>query len=104
MDIRSILGGVSAAPSKTTQQADNKVNAERKEADTSSIRTNEEKVTLTDTAGRLQKAQTTAATQPEVDSARVEQLRKALADGTYKVSADRVAARLMAFEVALKGR
>jgi len=104
MDIRSILGGVGAAPSKTTQSADNKVNAERKEVETTALRSSEEKVTLTDTAGRLQKAQTAVAAQPEVNSARVEQLRKALADGTYKVSADRVAARLMAFEVALKGR
>ncbi|ROR34904.1 flagellar biosynthesis anti-sigma factor FlgM [Inmirania thermothiophila] len=61
-------------------------------------------VSLTDTARTLQSLTERLAELPVVDTQRVEQLRQAIADGSYQVDPQRVAARLLAFESALGGK
>jgi len=55
-------------------------------------------VHITQTARRLATIEQALKDQPEVDTRRVSTIRAAIEGGSYKVSADRVAARLVAFE------
>ncbi len=63
-----------------------------------SSRSNDDQVTLTDTARRLSDLTQTASAQPAVDSQRVAEIRQAIADGSYQVNAERVADKLMQTE------
>jgi len=55
-------------------------------------------VSLTDTATRLQQLDELLANAPEIDRARVDQLRQAIADGRYKMDTVHVADKLIALE------
>ena len=55
-------------------------------------------VHITQTARRLATIEQALKDQPEVDTRRVSTIRAAIEGGSYKVSADRVADRLVAFE------
>ena len=55
-------------------------------------------VHITQTARRLADIEHALKDQPEVDTRRVDTIRAAIEGGTYKVSADRVADRLVNFE------
>lgn len=55
-------------------------------------------VKLTGDALQLQQADTTAPAARPSDSGKVEKIRQAIADGSYKVSAERVAAKLTRLE------
>lgn len=57
-----------------------------------------ETVHLSQEAQQLQKISDKLRDQPEVNSARVAQLKQAIADGSYQVDADRVASKLLDFE------
>lgn len=58
-------------------------------------------VSITSTASLLARLQQTLASKPAIDQSRVDAISKALADGTYKVSADRIAHGLIQSERAL---
>lgn len=60
-------------------------------------------VHLTDTATRLQQLDELLASAPEVDRARVEQLRQSIADGRYKMDAVHIADKLITLERTLFG-
>jgi negative regulator of flagellin synthesis FlgM len=60
-----------------------------------------DRVTLTDTARRLSELTSTVSEQPAVDTQRVEQIRQAIQDGSYRVNPERIAERLIEME---KGR
>lgn len=55
-------------------------------------------VTLSQDALNLQGVQASASSAPEVDSARVEAIRAALAAGTYQVDAGKIASKLLSLE------
>jgi negative regulator of flagellin synthesis FlgM len=55
-------------------------------------------VTLTDAARRLAALERAVANVPEVDTARVEELRSAIESGRYSVDAERIATRLLDLE------
>ena len=57
-----------------------------------------EAVHLSQEAQKLQQISDKLRDQPAVDSARVAQLKQAIADGSYKVDAGRVATKLLDFE------
>jgi negative regulator of flagellin synthesis FlgM len=55
-------------------------------------------VSLTDTASRLRGLENTLARLPVIDSQRVEEVARSLADGSFTFDADRVAGKLLQFE------
>jgi negative regulator of flagellin synthesis FlgM len=57
-----------------------------------------EVVHLSDEAQRLQTISDKVSSQPVVNSARVAELKQAVADGSYKVDSGRVASKLLNFE------
>jgi len=60
-------------------------------------------VSLTDNATRLQHLGELLASAPEIDRARVEQLRQSISDGRYKMDTVHVADKLIALERTLFG-
>ena len=61
----------------------------------------EDTVRLTDTAQELSRLEAQVSSVPVVDSRRVEQIRAALANGTYRVDGDAIATNLMKLEAYL---
>mgnify|MGYP003415294392 FL=1 len=61
-------------------------------------------VSLTDTAARLKGLEAGVASLPVVDAQRVENIKKALADGTYNIDDKKVAEKLQQFEQSLKDK
>ena len=55
-------------------------------------------VTITDTAAKLNRLETALAQVPVVDTQRVESIQRALANGTYEVSSERIADKLLGME------
>jgi len=55
-------------------------------------------VSLSENAVSLGKLNNTAATSPVVDTKRVEQMKQAIADGSFKVDVEQVADKMMKFE------
>ncbi len=61
----------------------------------------QDSVILTEAASRLQDLQNVVTAAPEVDMQRVDQLRGAIADGSFQVDSNSVAEKLLQFEAAL---
>jgi negative regulator of flagellin synthesis FlgM len=59
-------------------------------------------VSLSDNAVQLGKIEHSVATTPVIDTQRVEQLKQAIANGSYEIDAEKVADKLMQFESILK--
>ena len=59
-------------------------------------------VSLSDNAVQLGKIEHSVATTPVIDTQRVEQLKQAIANGSYEADAEKVADKLMQFESILK--
>ena len=61
----------------------------------------QDSVILTEAASRLQDLQKIVTAAPEVDMQRVDQLRGAIADGSFQIDSNSVAQKLLQFEAAL---
>ena len=59
-------------------------------------------VSISENAVQLGKVDNTAVAAPVVDTQRVEQVKQAISDGTYKIDTEKVADKLMQFESILK--
>ena len=57
-----------------------------------------DRVTLTDTASRLQNIEQQLNNASSIDSARVAEVQSAISNGDYNVDADRIADKMLAFE------
>lgn len=57
-----------------------------------------DRVTLTDTASRLQNIEQELNNASSIDSARVAEVQSAISNGDYNVDADRIADKMLAFE------
>ncbi|MES2626053.1 MAG: flagellar biosynthesis anti-sigma factor FlgM [Pseudomonadota bacterium] len=57
-----------------------------------------DKVSVTSEASRLKQIEEQLSNVPEVNSAKVSEIRKAIADGTFKIDPQVIAAKLIAFE------
>jgi negative regulator of flagellin synthesis FlgM len=55
-------------------------------------------ISLTDISSRLQEVEKKVAALPVIDTQRVEQIKKSLADGSYEINSARVAEKLLNFE------
>ena len=71
---------------------------------TSSVPGSGEAVHLSSEAQQLQKISDSLRDQPVVNSARVAELKQAIADGSYKVDSNRVASKLLNFEASASPR
>ena len=70
--------------------------SERSQSDTPS--SSGDRVTLTDTASRLQNIEQQLNNASSIDSARVADVQSAISNGDYNVDADRIADKMLAFE------
>lgn len=100
MPINNVTGASTAQTQRATEGSRVEVartepTVEQQETGTSSAA---DSVSLTDTAARLQKLETTIAELPVVDSQRVEELRSAIANGEYEANPARIAEKLINFE------
>jgi negative regulator of flagellin synthesis FlgM len=89
----SITGGVRGNAAPGTAEKTGEASEAPKHASASG-----EAVHLSPEAQQLQKISDKLRDQPTVNSARVAELKQAIADGSYKVDADRVASKLLDFE------
>lgn len=60
-------------------------------------------VSLSDTASRMHSLQNTLAQLPVVDTQRVENIQRAIAEGTFEIDPNRVAEKMLGFESELNG-
>ncbi len=61
-------------------------------------------VSLTDTAAKLQRLETKIASQPVVDTQKVESVKKAIADGSFKVDSGKAAEKMAEIESLLSSK
>ena len=90
------------ANSQQAEQAESK--ARKPESNESSQALPRDGVSLTDTAAKLRGLEEQVAKQPIVDSQRVESVKKAIADGTFKVDANKTAEKMAEFENLLSSK
>ncbi len=83
--------------SKQTQALQNEITRPEQQGANASTT---DKVTLTDTAAKLQKLEKQLSNLPVVDQERVANLQKAIASGEYKVDPAKTAEKLVQFESA----
>lgn len=60
--------------------------------------TSTDTVVLTETAAQLKRAEASLSSVPVVDTAKVERIRNAIADGSYQVNPERVASKMLQIE------
>lgn len=58
----------------------------------------DDKVTVTDTATRIRQLEANLSTMPDIDNARVQAIRQAISEGSYRIDPDRIAANLLKLE------
>ena len=105
MSINNVTGTSNAPSQRATEGS--KVEVSRTEPTVSQQETGGssaiDSVSLSDTAARLQKLETTIAQLPVVDTQRVEDIRKAIASGEYEVNPVNIADKLLDFDAEING-
>ncbi len=93
------IGGLDSRPVRTGgDRPVERVDARTKADQAASSAPEESSVTLTEAARRLAALERAVANAPDMDLARVEELRNAIASGRYTVDADRLVTRLLDLE------
>jgi negative regulator of flagellin synthesis FlgM len=105
MPINNVTGFSTAQAQRATEGS--KVEVSRTEPSVSQQETGSssaaDSVSLTDTAARLQKLESTIAELPVVDAQRVEDIRRAIASGDYQANPTRIAEKMLGFDAELNG-
>jgi negative regulator of flagellin synthesis FlgM len=81
----------------------NKKGTDASPGDSAKAGSSADRVDLTGEARQLQQLERQIASQPVVDRQRVETVRSAVQDGTFRVDAERIAEKLMTLEQAVTG-
>jgi negative regulator of flagellin synthesis FlgM len=91
-----------AGPALSTHKtAAKSVAADDKPASTTQV-AGSDRVSVTDTASRLQKIEEELSAMPEINHEKVAEIKKALADGTFSLDPQRIAEKLIGFETSFK--
>jgi len=98
-----INGSNGRPPLSTTEtmQSSGTRNDGKESGATGKARTAADTFQITDRANRLQQLEQEIASQPVVDSQRVQEVQRALATGTLEIDPERVADKLLRFEAGL---
>lgn len=102
-DISSIN---SSRAQQSGERSASSMKKDRSESGTSSApasSSGSDKVSLTDTAARLQALEAQLTQQSEVDNAKVDEVQTAIANGEYKVNPKSVADKMLNFESSFQG-
>jgi negative regulator of flagellin synthesis FlgM len=94
-------GATSVATNRSSQTSASTSTASAATTDATPSAEVSQKVRISDTAAKLSSIGSELSAQPAVDQAKVAQISKALANGTYKISADKIASGLMQSEQTL---
>jgi len=86
---------------QTVQDTTRSGTLDRRKQNSESSPVAQNSVILTEAASRLQDLQKIVTAAPEVDMQRVDQLRGAIADGSFQIDSNSVAQKLLQFEAAL---
>jgi len=95
------LTGLSSTPSTTTRsklEGPGQSQSGKSQQDVSDTTSQAGTVTLSSEAQSLQKLEEQVGQLPDVNSERVESIRKAIEDGSYNIDAERLAASMIDFE------
>lgn len=83
---------------RSSRAGSDRVDAGHRAAEKGATAAADTQVRLTDTATNLKQVEQSLASMPDVDQARVSEIRQRVDGGSYQVNADRLADRLLAFE------
>jgi negative regulator of flagellin synthesis FlgM len=101
------INNITGLPSTQTPRNNEGSQVARDEPTTSQSETGRpssvDTVSLSDTASRMHSLQNTLAELPVVDTQRVENIQRAIADGTFEIDPSRVAEKMLGFESDLSG-
>ncbi|MCD5983565.1 MULTISPECIES: flagellar biosynthesis anti-sigma factor FlgM [Pseudomonas] len=97
IDFNNRINGAQPA-TRTSPAKEIKTEAAISAGSTAGVKSTGETVSLSSEAQQLQKITDKLADLPTVNSARVAELKQAIADGTYTVDSNRVASKLLNFE------
>lgn len=100
MNIYSSQTGISQS-SRQSERLSEAVDSKTSSAKPSAPEQGGDTVTLTRTAGEVQKLESQLAQLPEVDQARVAEIKAAIDNGSYQIDAGQIADRLLDMEQAL---
>lgn len=98
IDLSRLDGSSSSVQSTTRTSSPKSTSAVDSTASVSKTNATGEAVHLSDEAQKLQQITDNLRNQPSVNSARVAELKAAIADGSYQVDSARVASKLVNFE------
>ena len=101
MDIKQIPGQGLQKQIETGKSSANSVDSNQPQPKTTqdSVVVSEDSVEISSLAGNLQKALSSLGGVSEVDTAKVESIKSSIQSGTYSVNSDKVASKLVDFEL-----
>lgn len=99
MDIKNLQNGLNNARNTDALKAQEKINTTGNLDTEKSSKAPTDRVTLTSVSSQIRELEKRAAAANTNNEARIAELKKAIADGTYKVDAEKIADKLIKMEV-----
>ena len=103
MSINNVTGFPGNQPQRAQEGSQVEVNRSEPEAEKQETGrpSTVDTVSLTDTSERLRNLENTLAALPVVDTQRVEAIQQAIADGSFEINADKIAEKMLQFDIDL---